>query len=90
MVSAAPSPGSLVEVGIQPMMAAMPARQNKITAMPVIHISGWGCLLFCVSMLITLVVVLSRMASMLNSGGNAHETTLRRQNSTDASFIRYG
>ena len=31
-----------IEVGIQPMIAAKPATQNRITAMPAIHASGWG------------------------------------------------
>ncbi len=31
-----------MEVGIQPMMAAMPMPLNRITAIPAIHISKWG------------------------------------------------
>jgi len=40
------------------MMAPMPVAQNRITAMPAIHISACGDFLIGVSMLISLVVVL--------------------------------
>ena len=42
-----------IEVGIQPMMAAMPAALNRITAMPAIHIR------LCVDLSVNVVMSIS-------------------------------
>jgi hypothetical protein len=46
-----------IDVGIQPMIAAKPATQNTITAMPAAQAKGWGdepVLIVCMDMSISL------------------------------------
>jgi hypothetical protein len=47
--------GAKIELGIQPINAAIPTAQNKVNAMPAIQIMAWGNLPDCISILLTCV-----------------------------------